>query len=36
MTQEGRQRKHLWWDACGLRLAALALAAATALYLWRA
>jgi hypothetical protein len=34
MTQEGRQRKHLWWDACGLRLAAAALAAGAALYLW--
>lgn len=36
MTQEGRQRKHLWWDACGLRLLALTLGAGSALYLWLA
>ena len=36
MTQEGRQRKHLWWDACGLRLAALALAGTAALCWWLA
>ncbi len=35
MTQEGRQRRHLWWDACGLRLAALGLAFAS-LYYWMA
>ena len=34
MTQEGRQRKHLWWDACGLRLVVLTFAAGTAAYWW--
>ncbi len=34
MTQEGRQRKHLWWDACGLRLAAIILAGGMTAYLW--
>jgi len=33
MAQEGRQKKHLWWDACGLRLLLLALVAGGAVYM---
>jgi len=36
MSQESRQKKHLWWDACGLRLMAMGAVVGTSLYYWLA
>jgi hypothetical protein len=32
MTQEGRQKKNLWWDACGFQLAVFIVVIGSAAY----
>lgn len=36
MTQEPQRKKHLWWDACGLRLAVIGLVVSLSIYYWLA
>jgi hypothetical protein len=36
MTQEPRQKKHLWWDACGLRLTIIGAVVSLSFYYWLA
>ncbi len=36
MSQEGRPKKHLWWDACGLRLLIMIAVVGVSVFYWLA